>query len=562
MLLTLPLAAQEPPAPQPEADQDREAPGDLITTETSLGKVVGTETFLGGLSFRGIPYAEPPVGSLRFRAPKAKSPWPGILNAKEFGPACPQIADPLEGIPEELGALDNEDCLSINVWTPGLDEAARPVMVWIHGGSNVAGSSRSPLYDGSVLSARGDVVVVSFNYRLGLLGWLDVTQFGGQNYAGAANNGMRDQILALRWVQENIGAFGGNPNNVTVFGESAGSMAVSTLLTLARPERLFRAAILQSGVTFSTDLESAKAMAADFFERAAITESKQLREMATADLLAAQKRALDTYQGTDGDVIFVTRPIEEPLTATPFEAVRAGNAAQVSLVLGTTEDEMRYWLHYLPELRDTHPADLGLGLSPENLEALLLPYRENTQYSSAGDLSLALLSDLYFRMPTLLLAEAQAVHTPNVWHYLFARDIPRSDLGAAHAAELPFVFGTLGLRVAAPLTGLPLDHQERSQNAKLATAMQDLWLGLAISGDPNASANEALPLWSRYDAAERATLRIEDDFTVVSDPGAPMREAWLAGYGRELLRQVFGPGLFAASPGESSEPSAGGDNVP
>jgi para-nitrobenzyl esterase len=180
--------------------------------------------------FRGIPFAEPPIGPLRFKPPVARRSWTGVLDAAHFGPWAPQD---LSAGREWWGDGEaSEDCLSLNVWTPALDAGRRPVMVWIHGGAFVAGSSSRPTSDGDALARRGDVVVVTVNYRLGALGFLELDEIGGEEYALSGNAGMLDQILALEWVRDNIAAFGGDPGNVTIFGESAGAISVSVLLAL------------------------------------------------------------------------------------------------------------------------------------------------------------------------------------------------------------------------------------------------------------------------------------------------------------------------------------------
>ncbi|MGH2510517.1 MAG: carboxylesterase/lipase family protein, partial [Ktedonobacteraceae bacterium] len=222
--------------------------------ETQYGKVRGTH--LGPISvWKGIPYAQPPIGKLRFHIPQAPEAWSGVRDATAFSAMAPQDVVNLSGLAEALGATAtggeqapvSEDCLYLNIWSPQADEKKRPVMVWIHGGAFVVGSSSQPDYNGASFAQQGDVVVVTLNYRLGVLGFLQLGDLAGEEYASAGNLGLLDQIAALKWVRDNIAAFGGDPHNVTIFGESAGAMSIGTLLAMPATKGLFQKAILESG---------------------------------------------------------------------------------------------------------------------------------------------------------------------------------------------------------------------------------------------------------------------------------------------------------------------------
>jgi len=210
---------------------------------TASGPVRG-EWEQGVQVFRGIPFAEPPVGALRFRPPVEHKPWRDVRSALDFAPACPQIVtiDPTEN----NNSVQSEDCLAVNVWTPAIDSKRRPVMVFVHGGAFIEGSSRNTGYDGAVLARRGDLVVVTLQYRLGPFGFLELSEIGGPEYSGSGNNGIRDQVAALRWVRKNIASFGGDPENVTIFGESVGATSVGILLAIPEARGLFAKAILES----------------------------------------------------------------------------------------------------------------------------------------------------------------------------------------------------------------------------------------------------------------------------------------------------------------------------
>ncbi len=240
-----------------------QAPGSLVI-EAPCGPVRG---YADGSVFvwKGIPYAAPPVGDLRFRSPVPASPWSDVLDAAAFGAMAPQGHD--TSVPLDPTMRIDEDCLTVNVWAPRPDGTPRPVMVWIHGGAYCLGSSAQPIYDGRLLAERGDVVLVTFNYRLGTLGFLDLSSFSTASRTFESNLGLRDQIAALEWVRDNIAAFGGDPDEVTVFGESSGGGSITTLMTVPRAEGLFHRAIAQSPPSTSVyGAERAASVAARFLE--------------------------------------------------------------------------------------------------------------------------------------------------------------------------------------------------------------------------------------------------------------------------------------------------------
>jgi len=262
--------------------------------ETHCGRLEGREE--AGLQlFRGIPYAKPPVGARRFGAPEPVSPWAGVHKAFEFGASAPQqsMLLPLPGM--SVGAMD-EDCLSLNVYTPSADAGRRPVMVWIHGGGFVIGSGSQPIYDGAPLARRGDVVVVTINYRLGLLGFLYLKDLCPDLRDTVGNAGIRDQVLALEWVRDNVAAFGGDPGNVTIFGESAGGMSVGTLLGMPAARGLFARAVPQSGAAHNVhSRETATKVAAHFLEELGLSPSDapgKLREVPPDKLLDSHQQTM------------------------------------------------------------------------------------------------------------------------------------------------------------------------------------------------------------------------------------------------------------------------------
>ena len=492
---------------------------------TQQGRLAGRES-RGVHVFRGIPYARPPVGARRFRPPQPPEPWPGTRDATRFGPSAPQSPWPLAAIFDAITVGESEDCLTLNVWTPGLDGARRPVLVWIHGGAFVGGAGSTPWYDGTAFAARGDVVVVTLNYRLGTLGFLHLADLLGDAYIGSGNVGILDQVAALTWVRENIAAFGGDPDNVTVFGESAGAMSVGALLGLPAARGLFRRAILQSGAAHdaltrrrATEL-ALQVLDALWIDRA---DAATLVRVPVEPLLLAQSAIVAANWETE--LAFQPVVDGDTLPARPIDAVAAGSAAGVSLLVGTNLDEMHLFMAFDPTVAVTGEADAlrrcaRIFGAEERAAAALATYRRARPAAAVGDLWSAVLTDHDFRMPAVRLAEAQGRVQPQTWMYLFTRPSPAfgGGLGACHALEIPFVFNTLDAPGAAAFTGGTTPEAKA-----LADAMQDAWIAFARTGDPN---HPGLPAWPPYEPAQRATMIFGPTCAVAADPYAEERRLW------------------------------------
>ncbi len=267
-----------------------------VTVQTRYGAVRG-DTEGDVLVFRGVRYAAPPIGALRFRPAVPPQAWTAVAPALDFAPACPQLvdADPTEN----NNSVMAEDCLAVNVWTPKVDAHKRPVMVFIHGGAFIDGSARNTWYDGTTLAQRGDVVVVTLQYRLGALGFLDLSEIAGKAYAESGNLGVLDQIAALRWVRDNIASFGGDPHNVTIFGESVGATSVGILLVTPAARGLFQKAILESksAVRVGNYVPRARELARAFMKIAGASDVEQLRAMSMQQILSAQDKFFSTVFG-------------------------------------------------------------------------------------------------------------------------------------------------------------------------------------------------------------------------------------------------------------------------
>jgi para-nitrobenzyl esterase len=488
--------------------------GDTIVTTTS-GQVQGTVRRDVNV-FRGIPYAAPPVGPLRFRPPTPPIPWDGVLDATHAGPWAPQLPSPLEKM---LGApppkWDEAKCLTLNVTTPALDAARRPVMFWIHGGAFVNGAGSTPIYDGTNFVKHGDVVVVTVNYRLGAFGFLHLDEVFGADFAGSGNAGILDQVAALEWVRDNIEAFGGNPDDVTIFGESAGGMSVGTLLGLPAAEGLYHRAIVQSGSSsFASPEPVATKTAREVLELAGITSVEELESAPAEQILHAQGELMK--RGARTDLNFQPTIDGDVLPDLPLTTIASGATGNVTTMVGTNADEMTLFTGL----------DLGLGqidqpmlhrmmekLFGDRADEVIKRYTENRTDCSPGDLVTAVSTDRVFRIPAIRLAEAQAVQGRPTYMYLFTWESPVMDgkLRSCHALELPFMWDALAQPGLSMLTG---DGPERQA---IADAMHAAWIAFARTGDPG---------WPTYDLDRRATKRFDVTTEILDDPMGDERALW------------------------------------
>ncbi len=503
----------------------------MIVT-TAQGQLEGIERH-GAWQFRGIPYAAPPVGELRFRPPEPPLPWEGVRSAAEFGPVSWQS---MGGTAQLLGDGEretSEDCLFLNVTTPACDDAARPVMVWIHGGGFVNGSGSVPWYDGTRLVTRGDVVVVSINYRLGALGFLWLGDLD-PGRASSGVNGLLDQAAALRWVHDNIAAFGGDPDNVTVFGESAGAMSVATLLALPAARGLFHKAVAQSGAASNTfSPKVASEITSSIMSRLSVTDLDGLLAATPEALLDATAKVTGELFNDPGRIsgptgIALAMPFQpvvdgEWLPVDPLEAVRSGHGADVPLLTGTNLDEWNLFRLMSPGGLD-HPELLG-RLDKVFGEGHLIhdTYAANRPEATPDDLWSAVLTDATFRIPAIRLIEARAAGgaASATYQYHFTWKTPAFGgvAGSCHALEIPFVFAALGNAGAELFFGGPAGPDLWS----LSEAMQDSWLAFARTGDPG---HDGIPAWPAWEPERRPVLRFDVEREVVDDPFGDERALW------------------------------------
>jgi para-nitrobenzyl esterase len=484
--------------------------------ETAQGRARGTAEN-GVAVFKGLPYAAPPFGALRFKAPAPPEPWKGVRDATNFGPTVPKAPYrlPFSGILEEP-VIEGEECLNLNVWTPEAAGGGLPVLVWIHGGAYRNGSGAVSLYDGSAF-ARDGAVVVTLNYRLGADGFLILDD-------APANRGLLDLIAALQWIKANIAAFGGDPEKVTIFGQSAGAMAVTTLLAMPSAQGLFKRVIAQSGVghrVMSTD-DAAK-VTSDLAKRLGAPPNREGFAAVPLDRLYAAQFALTqdipktpTRWGEIGITMMPFAPVvdDASLPQDPLDAVRSGVGAGVELLLGSNTDEHRFFLvpPGLLDVLDDRFVDAALRIYGGHPTRLREAYGE--RFSTPGELFAAAATDFFFRLPDVSFADARAAGAAGTWTYEFAWRSPlfSGRLGACHYLEVPFVFDTLDAPSAALVTG-------NAPPQAIADEMHRYWLAFAATGDPG---------WPRYTPERRAVMTFDLESDVVEDPRSEQRTAWLA----------------------------------
>jgi para-nitrobenzyl esterase len=454
----------------------------------------------GGIeAFRGIPYAAPPVGPLRWKPPAEPASFQRVLDATAFGKACPQLDNTLGG------KLDtDEDCLTLNVWTPRRD-GKLPVMVWIHGGGLMQGGSAIAAYDGQHLARDGKVVVVSINYRLGPLGFLAHSALTAEDPQHASGNyGLLDQIAALHWVQTNIAAFGGDPKRVTIFGESAGGESVCALLASPLARGLFHQGVIESAqcVTYGKALRA-------LHEAKGKAESAEAQGERIASALGCTGAgALACLRGKRADEIIHASPAAfgflgkgehwgltvdgRALTDAPSALLEAGKLADVPMIVGTTADEATLFTAKMPMRGELAYTFLVRKIFAANADRVLAQYPANGSAKQAFD---SLVTDVVFACPTRRAAKALRARQPHVYRYVFAHVTAKErtrGVGATHGSEIPFVFGTIDS---------PTDDER-----KLSATMLGYWTRFAHVGDPNGG---GAPAWTAYDAASDSYLELD-----------------------------------------------------
>lgn len=488
------------------------------TISTTYGKIKGhIENGLG--VWKGIPYAKAPIGMLRFKSPQPMDPWEGVKSTNVYAPSSPQIniQNPIAGT--------SEDCLYLNIWSPGTNGDKKPVLFWIHGGAFITGSGSITAYDGSVLAKNGDVVVVTINYRLGPFGFLYTKDLPGGELIDT-NIGHRDQVAALRWVKENIAGFGGDPENITIFGESAGGASIVNLIGSPVPKGLFQKAIAESPCghhLIYSDTAKATFVARRLLEILGIQDHKaeQLLNVDTNHLVEAAIKLVDEIALTHPGTIAFQPLIGDDFLPEPAHiAIENGNGSQVPLIIGSNQDEGTVFA--------TVPAPV-VPVQKMQMEQFL---ESNYPDSSAN------IQEVYSDIPEPL-KSIKMGGDAIIWHsvatiadamhskcptYLYrfkwtSNYLKAAGLGSFHSLEIPFVFGTL----EADDSKLMLKDTDNSEVEKLSTFMQSYWLRFAYSGNPNPTGDSS---WKQYETTSRVSIVFDKKVSFENDIDARYRKVW------------------------------------
>lgn len=476
-----------------------------VTTTTASGALRGAD--LGGVhAFTGVPYAAPPTGYRRFRPPAPVEAWEGTRDALALAPSCPQPDLRPPGWPEEHSV--DEDCLYLNVWTPGLDATPRPVMFWIHGGGYAVGSGSWPLYDGTRLARRGDVVVVTVNHRLGPLGYLHLGGIAGEEFATSGNNGQLDLVAALEWVRDNIASFGGDPANVTVFGESGGGAKISTLLAMPQASGLFHRAVIQSGPAMRvSSVRRAEQAANDLLDELDVTAEN----LSALWDLPAERFASG---GSGGLSRMAFGPVLDGITipSHPADALATGTAIDVPLMIGCNRDEGVGLGAFPADLDEEGLRSRLAAWGEEHVDEIVATYRSLFPDAPPVDILSFVTTDSRMRYGSIKLAEAHhdGCASPT-FMYFFTYQLGGR---AGHGYEIAFHFDNVATEYG---------HSSPPRE-QLVDEMSEAWIAFARSGDPN---HDGLAEWPPYEVPDRSTMCFNRGGSeIVTDPSSAARELW------------------------------------
>ncbi len=519
----------------------RAKPGENPIVKTKLGRLKGFVEGGNVYAFKGIHYAQSTAGSNRFQAPKPLQSWSGVVEALTYGRSAPQtnpLAPPGNNGMDNSPAGEGEDCLVLNVWTPALDRGKRPVMVWFHGGGWNAGSASPATFNGVNLVNRGDVVLVGVNHRLGLMGYLYLGEHGGDPASGSA--GVLDMVAALQWVKDNIEQFGGDPGNVTIFGESGGAVKVHTLMGLPAARGLFDKAIMESGSAAHWMNHDQGKQIADHVLNYLGVKPPDLYTLPLAKLLEAQFKAIPPrctpplppsgLPGAVENLAFFPVIDGQVMKRSPALELKDGLSSEVALIIGSNKDEAAAFLGRDPSLPGMTEATLRTRLSRllgNKANAIVDTYRASRPAAAPKDLLVAIGSGFAHYIDTVVIEQEKlpkAQRTAPVYRYQFAHDQPYPNdlVGSGHAMELAFVFDTVA--VSPPfLGGAQPNAPDFAARQALAAKVSTAWIAFARTGNPT---HPGLPNWPAYSATKRETMMLTDQAEVLNDPLAAEQKAW------------------------------------
>lgn len=505
------------------------ATGEVV--ETRAGKIRGTRS-KGVHVFKGVRYGAPTGGANRFMPPRKLETWSGVREAVEFGPRAPQLDSQFKGVvPPEVEVMDpggpmSEDCLCLNIWTAGLGAGhKRAVMVWLHGGGYTTGSGAFTCYDGTELARKHDVVAITLNHRLGVFGFTYLADLGGQQFAESGNAGMLDIVAALEWVRDNIAAFGGDPGNVTIFGQSGGGGKVSVLMAMPSAHGLFHRAIVESGAAVTgAPRERATKSAEALMQKLGLqtNDVAKLQQVPMEQLLQVMGEMSGNGMPGSGSLLMAPVVDGSSLPNDPFNPAAPALSKDIPLLIGTVETEVTFFPHQILDPIDdaslhAHVKQILRRASDAQVDEVIAAYRKGRPKASNTDLYLIIASDATFRQGVLVEADRKAAQGgAPVYQYYFTWRSPVRDgkLRTFHTLEIPFVFDIVD--ECQSMTGSGQDRYA------LAAKMSGAWTAFARSGNPN---HAGLAHWPAFDETKRAVMIFNDKCEAVDDPYGDARRA-------------------------------------
>jgi para-nitrobenzyl esterase len=491
----------------------------FVVAETAYGRIRGVDAD-GIKTFKGIPYGASTTGKNRFMPPVNPSKWTGVRDALEYGPSAPQSEPGAPAVTSDLAVAgagltsESEDCLVLNVWTPAVNDGRkRPVMLWCHGGGFSSGSGSSPITEGANLARRGDVVVVTINHRINVLGFTYLAELGGADFAQSGDVGMLDIVHSLKWVRDNIARFGGDPNLVTIFGQSGGGRKVATLLAMPSAKGLFHRAIIQSGASIRlVEIADASRVAEALISNLGLNKSRvrELQSLPVERIMSAYFAVVRSMKVDQMTMGFSPTVDGRALPTHPFHPTASAVSANVPVMIGSTRTELTSRGNAeLFSLSDDAMRTRIRTLLGGHADRVIEVYRTANPGATPSDIYFLIASDHAYSAPVMKIAERRAaLGTAPVFLYYFCWESPIEGgrLKSPHTIEIPFAFDTVS---RARLTSSSPDAPA------LADKVSDAWIAFARNGDPNTS---KLPKWPAFDPKNRPTMVFDNQSRMENDP--------------------------------------------